>query len=88
MKIFIVKDKLSNTPAGVPFFSPATESAVRDCLVQFKGHEHTLNQFDLYHIGEYDAVEGRILSSDFSLVCNLTQGQSLIDCKLGISTKN
>ena len=22
MKIFIVKDKLSNTPAGVPFFSP------------------------------------------------------------------
>lgn len=85
MKIFIIKDKLSNTPAGVPFFSSARESAVRDCLVQFKGHEHTLNQFDLYEIGEYDAVEGRIISSDFSLICNLTQGQELINNKLGIS---
>lgn len=85
MKIFIIKDKLSNTPAGVPFFSAAIESAVRDCLVQFKGHENTLNQFDLYEIGEYDAVEGRIISSDFSLICNLTQGQELINNKLGMS---
>lgn len=87
MKIFIVKDKLSNTPAGVPFFNAARESAVRDCLVQFKGNENTLNQFDLYEIGEYDSIEGRILSTSFELVCNLTQGQSLINQKLGISVK-
>lgn len=86
MRIYILKDKLSNMPAGMPFFSHTDESAIRDCLVNFKGHENTLNQFDLYFIGEYD-INGIITDTTNTLITNLSLGMNLINAKLGLTNK-
>lgn len=83
MKIYILKDKLTNMPAGTPFFSYTDESAIRDCLVNFKGHENTLNQFDLYSIGTYD-INGIIIDTTNILITNLSLGMDFINSKLGL----
>ena len=79
MKIFILKDKLTNRPAGVPFFSYTRQSALRDVLLNFKDHKHTLNQFDLYEIGSFDDKNGQIIDMTVELVCNLVDAQGIID---------
>lgn len=79
MNIYILKDKLTNLPAGTHFSSSTDASAVRDCLVNFKGHMDTTNQFDLYRVGVYDIVSGEITDTTVSLVCNLSSGSDFIE---------
>nr|QPB07408.1 MAG: hypothetical protein [Microvirus sp.] len=82
MNIYILKDKLTNMPAGTHFSSATDASAVRDCLVNFKNHLETANQFDLYRVGVYDNISGEITDTTVTLVCNLSAGSKFIETAL------
>lgn len=82
MNIYILKDKLTNMPAGTHFNSATNASAVRDCIVNFKNHEETVNQFELYKVGEYDLTSGEIVNTDYIFVCNLSDYKEILSSAL------
>lgn len=84
MNIYLLKDKLTNLPAGVPFYCATDAAAVRETLAAFREHKDTLNQFDLFRIGIYDDKEGKIIDMQDVLVCNMTSGKSVINKQLGV----
>lgn len=84
MYIYLLKDKLTNLPAGVPFYCATDAAAVRETLAAFREHKDTLNQFDLYRIGVYEEKEGRILDMDSYLICNMNAGKDVINKQLGV----
>lgn len=78
MNMYLVKDKLTNKPAGVPFFAETDAAAVRNVLTAFKDNMDTSNQFDLYYIASFD-IDYNVSHSETRLICNLSTGKEFIN---------